>query len=114
MSSFYGRRGSKDVPPSVDWDRVLRSRPPDLTRPILIFLGLVVLSQFRVRDMFTVSQASTILVCGEHASSIPSRKSASRRMRGMWRISACTASHISRPGGGLGGSSRTSSVGSPK
>jgi uncharacterized protein len=39
----YYRRPTHDVTPPVDWDDLLRRQPPDLRRPILIIIGLVLL-----------------------------------------------------------------------
>lgn len=42
---FYSRggRGGRDAMPTVDWDEVFRRPPPDLRRPILITVALVIL-----------------------------------------------------------------------
>lgn len=43
--AFYtrGGRGGRDATPTVDWDEIFRRPPPDLRRPILIAVGLILL-----------------------------------------------------------------------
>jgi uncharacterized protein len=46
---FYtrgGGRGGRDATPTVDWDEVLRRQPPNLRRPLLIFVALLILWLF--------------------------------------------------------------------
>lgn len=41
--SFYRRGGSRDVTPPIDWEEIFRRQPPNLRRPILIGVALILI-----------------------------------------------------------------------
>ncbi|MBI4790860.1 MAG: UPF0182 family protein [Chloroflexi bacterium] len=44
MTFYYrGSRGGREEPPTIDWDEVLKREPPDLRRPILITVAIILL-----------------------------------------------------------------------